>query len=135
MLKLGDTYQTKFSISQEEVEKFAEVCGDKNPVHLDADYAATTPFKQPIVHGMFSASIISRVMGMEFPGEGTIYLGQNLDFKRPVYASKEYEVKCEIVEVVEGKSIAKISTKIHETERGKIVVDGIATVKNTEKLP
>ncbi|WP_109833021.1 MaoC family dehydratase [Reichenbachiella versicolor] len=135
MLKLGDTYQTEFSISQEEVTKFAEVCGDKNPVHLDADYAAQTPFKVPIVHGMFSASIISKVMGMEFPGEGTIYLGQSLDFKRPVYVDKTYEVKCEIIEITEGKSIAKISTKIHETERGKIVVDGVATVKNVEKLP
>lgn len=135
MLQLNDTYETSFSITQEEVNQFAAICGDKNPVHLDAEYAAETPFKRPIVHGMFSAAFISRVMGMEFPGEGTIYLSQNLDFKRPVFPDETYEIKCEIIEVLEGKSIAKISTQIFETKRGKIVVDGIATVKNTSQLP
>ncbi len=135
MLKLGDTYSTTFSITQDEVTRFAEVCGDKNPLHLDANYAANTPFKSPIVHGMFSASIISKVLGMEFPGEGTLYLSQNLDFKRPIYPDKNYEVKCEITETQEGKHIATISTKIFETERGKIVLDGVATVRHLEKLP
>jgi len=135
MLKLGDTYQSKFTISQEEVNQFSAVCGDKNPLHLDADYAANTPFKSPIVHGMFSASIISKVLGMEFPGEGTLYLSQNLDFKRPVYPEKEHEVRCEIIEIEEGKHIAKISTKIFELERGKVVLEGVATVRHLEMLP
>lgn len=135
MLKLGDTYSTTFSISQDEVNQFATVCGDKNPLHLDAEYAAGTPFKTPIVHGMFSASIISKVLGMEFPGEGTLYLSQNLEFKRPIFPDKTYEVKCEITEVQEGKHVASISTKIFETERNKIVLDGSATVRHLEKLP
>ena len=135
MLKLGDTFQSEFTITQDEVARFADVCGDKNPVHLDAEYAAKTPFKVPIVHGMFSASIISRVMGMEFPGEGTIYMGQQLDFKRPVFPDKVYQIKCEITEILEGKHIAKITTNIHEVERGKVVVEGVATIKNDLKLP
>lgn len=135
MLKIGDTYKSAFTISQEEVEQFAKVSGDHNPLHLDAEYAANTPFKSPIVHGMFSASIISKVLGTEFPGEGTLYLGQNLEFKRPVYPGKQYQVSCEIVEVTEGRHVAKISTQIHDAETGKIVMDGHASVRHTEKLP
>jgi len=135
MLKTGDTFSTTFSISQEEVNQFARVSGDKNPLHLDTTYAANTPFKSPIVHGMFSASIISRVLGMEFPGEGTLYLSQNLEFKRPVYPGQNYEVRCEILETQDGKHVATISTRIFETEKGKIVLDGTATVRHLEKLP
>ncbi len=135
MLKLGDTYSTTFSITQEEVAAFAKVSGDTNPLHLDAEYAAGTPFKSPIVHGMFSASIISKILGTEFPGEGTLYLSQNLEFKRPIYPGKEYEVKCEITETVEGRHTASISTKIFDAENGKIVLNGSAKVRHTEKLP
>ena len=135
MLKLGDTYSSKFCLSQYDIKQFAEVSGDKNPLHLDEEYAAQTPFKSPIVHGMFSASIVSKVLGMEFPGEGTLYLSQNLEFKRPIYPEKEYEVRCEIIEILEGKHIATISTKIFDQNNNKIVLDGSAKVRHMEKLP
>ena len=93
MLQVGDTYQTEFTISQEQVNQYAVLSGDNNPLHIDAAYAATTNFKSPIVHGIFTSGIISRVLGTEFPGEGTFYLGQQLDFKRAIYPDKKYIAK------------------------------------------
>jgi acyl dehydratase len=74
MIEKDQTYSHDFRFSQDEVNRFAEVTGDKNPVHTDADYAAKTMFKRPIMHGMLSASLFSKVFGTLFPGEGTIYL-------------------------------------------------------------
>lgn len=137
MLKVGDTYETEFNISQEQVNAFAELSGDKNPLHLDAEFAATTNFKSPIVHGIFTSAVISKVLGMEFPGPGTFYLSQKLDFKRAIYPAKRYVAKFEITEIREGKHIALISTQYFETETGRnrIVLDGQAEVKNIELIP
>jgi 3-hydroxybutyryl-CoA dehydratase len=137
MLKVGDTYQTEFTITQEQVDQFAELSGDKNPLHIDPIYAADTNFKSPIVHGIFTSALISRVLGMEFPGEGTFYLKQQLDFKRAIYPDKKYIAKFEITEIKEGKHIASISTQYFETETGRnrIVLDGEAEVKNTKRIP
>lgn len=137
MLKPGDTYETDFMITQEQVNAFAELSGDKNPLHIDPSFAAQTNFKSPIVHGIFTSAVISRVLGMEFPGPGTFYLGQKLDFKRPIYPEKKYVAKFEVKEVREGKHIAVISTQYFETESGRnrIVLDGEAEVKNTACIP
>jgi acyl dehydratase len=77
MIQKGETYSHEFKFTQNEVNQFAEVTGDKNPVHTDAEYAAKTMFKRPIMHGMLSASLFSKVFGTLFPGEGTIYLKQS----------------------------------------------------------
>lgn len=137
MLQVGDRYQTEFTITQEQVNQYAVLSGDNNPLHINAEYAATTNFKTPIVHGIFTSGIISRVLGTEFPGEGTFYLRQQLDFKRAIYPDKKYIAKFEITEIKEGKHIALISTQYFETESGRnrIVLDGVAEVKNTICLP
>lgn len=137
MLKVGDTYETEFTITQDQVNAFAELSGDKNPLHIDAEFAATTNFNSPIVHGIFTSAVISKVLGMEFPGPGTFYLGQTLVFKRAIYPEKRYIAKFEVKEIREGKHIAVISTQYFETETGRnrIVLDGEAEVKNLEQIP
>ncbi len=135
MLKQGDTYTSKFTITQEQVNTFAELSGDDNPIHIDQEFAANTSFKQTIVHGIFSASVFSKVLGTEFPGHGSIYLGQKLEFKRPVFPGKEYEARFEITETRDGKHTAIVSTQVYELERGKIVIDGWAEMLNKEQLP
>ena len=76
------TYERR--CTDEDIEIFAAVSGDKNPVHLDPDYAAATPFKTRISHGMLTASYISTVFGMRLPGPGAIYVSQTLNFRAPV---------------------------------------------------
>ena len=77
MIQINQTYTYDFKFSQEDVNLFAEVTGDKNLVHLNSDFASKTVFKRPIIHGMLGASVFSKVFGVMFPGEGTIYLKQS----------------------------------------------------------
>ena len=76
-------------LDEEAVRTFAALTGDVNPVHLDAAYAAETPFKRPIVHGMLTASLISAVLGTQLPGKGAIYVSQSIQFRAPVYVGDD----------------------------------------------
>ena len=76
-------------LDEEAVRTFAALTGDVNPVHLDAAYAAETPFKRPIVHGMLTASLISAVLGTQLPGKGAIYVSQSSQFRAPVYVGDD----------------------------------------------
>lgn len=133
-IEAGTTYTHEFSFTQEEVVKFAEVTGDKNPVHLDADYAAKTMFKKPIMHGFLGGSVFSKVFGTLFPGEGTIYLKQSMSFMRPMYVSTTYEVRMTVKDVNKEKHRANMETNIVEKATGDVVISGEATVMNVEKI-
>jgi len=134
MLEIGNQYNEEFSISQEKVEIFAQISGDDNPLHLDADFASSTPFKKPIIHGFLGGSIFSKILGTKFPGPGTIYLKQILDFKRPMYADNLYEAIATVKELNRDKHTATIETNIYDKSNGKMVVTGEAVILNSEKI-
>lgn len=134
MIKLNDTFTHEFKFSQEEVNQFAQVTGDKNPVHTDAAYAATTMFKRPIMHGMLSASLFSKVFGTLFPGEGTIYLKQSLSFLRPMYVDTVYEAHFLVKEVIVEKNRAVVETVIKDKSTGAVCTSGEATVMNVNQI-
>lgn len=134
MYNVGDSYEHTFNFTQEQVNQFAELSGDKNPIHLDAEYAAKTPFKKPIVHGIFSMAVISKVMGMEFPGEGTIYLKQLVEFKRPIYMDTPYKVVTIFKEVNRDRHTAVVQTNILDATTGKIHLQGEATIMHPTKI-
>ncbi|MDR1055009.1 MAG: MaoC family dehydratase [Prevotellaceae bacterium] len=133
MIKTGDTFTHEFVLSQEDVNTFARITGDNNPIHIDAEFAAKTPFKRPIVHGIFSAAIFSKVFGTMFPGEGSIYMHQDLKFKAPVYAGEPYIAKFEVSEVNIEKHTGVISCLIVDAG-GKIYVEGTAKLKNDNQF-
>lgn len=133
MINIGDTFEHHFSFSQEDVVLFAQVTGDNNPVHLDEAYAANTIFKRPIIHGMLGATVFSKVFGTMFPGEGTIYLNQNLQFLRPMLVNVEYVAQFEVIEIDREKHRATITTIVINDE-GKKVVDGSAILMHSEKF-
>jgi acyl dehydratase len=133
MLKLGQKYTHTFSYTQEQVNEFARVTGDDNPVHLDEEFASKTIFKKRIAHGMLGASILSKVFGTLFPGNGTIYLNQTLNFLRPMYVDEMYDAIFEVKELIIEKNRAVISTTILNSE-GKSVLSGEATIMNTEVI-
>jgi acyl dehydratase len=134
MIKVGEIFTHDFKFSQDEVNRFAEVTGDKNPVHLDADYAAKTMFKRPIMHGMLSASLFSKVFGTLFPGEGTIYLKQSLSFLKPMYVDTDYEAVFTVKEVIGDKNRATVETLIKDKNTGLVCTSGEATVLNVDKI-
>ena len=124
---VGDGFSFERFISSEDVKKFAEIVGDLNPVHLDAEFAEKTSFKKRIVHGAFLAGLISKVLGMDFPGEGTIYISQNSVFKRPVYVDTSVTVEVRVTEVLPEKRRLVLDTKILNAE-SKVCLEGSATV-------
>jgi acyl dehydratase len=134
MIKVGEIYTHDFKFSQDEVNRFAEVTGDKNPVHTDAAYAAKTMFKRPIMHGMLSASLFSKVFGTLFPGEGTIYLKQSLSFLKPMYVDTDYEAVFTVKEVIGDKNRATVETLIKDKNTGLVCTSGEATVLNVDKI-
>jgi acyl dehydratase len=134
MIEQNTTYSHTFRFTQQEVELFAQVTGDKNPVHLDADYAAKTMFKRPIMHGFLGGSVFSKVFGTLFPGEGTIYLKQSMAFMRPMFVDTDYEVKMTVKEVNKEKHRATVETVIVDKTTGDVVINGEATVMNTEQI-
>lgn len=133
MINIGDTFEHHFSFSQQDVVLFAKVTGDNNPVHLDDEYAANTLFKRPIIHGMLGGSVFSKVFGTMFPGEGTIYLNQNLQFLRPMLVSTNYTAQFEVLDIDREKHRATVST-IVINEEGKKVIDGSAILMHSEKF-
>lgn len=127
-LKVGDTFTRNYTISYDDVRKFAEICGDWNPVHHDPEYAAQTFFKAQIAHGMISVSKFSGIFGMDTPGLGTLYLTQNTEFLAPVYLDKPYKATATITKIDVEKNVATYTT-VCTAEDGTEVVRGEATVK------
>ena len=134
MIEQGTSYQHLFSFSQTEVEQFAKVTGDNNPIHIDKEYAAKTIFKQPIMHGFLGGSVFSKIFGTLFPGEGTIYLKQTMEFKKPMFAGENYEAICTAIVVDKEKHRATMETKIIHTASQQVVLIGEAVVMNKEKI-
>lgn len=109
------------------IRAFAEASGDFNPVHIDDDYAAGTQFGRRIAHGLLTASLVSAVLANDLPGPGTIYLGQDLKFKAPVYIGDTVTATVELVAYREDKRIATFRTTC-TNQAGTLVLEGEAVV-------
>ncbi|MGH7706790.1 MAG: MaoC family dehydratase [Vulcanimicrobiaceae bacterium] len=112
-------------MTEADVAAFAEATGDRNPVHLDAAFAATTRFGRPIAHGMLTASFISALLGGTFPGPGTIYVSQSLSFVRPVYVGDTLDVVATVTRFRPEKGILVLATEVRN-EAGEPVLSGEA---------
>lgn len=132
-LAVGDKAEVTHRVTERDLTLFAAVSGDVNPVHLDEAFAAATPFKGRIAHGMFSGALISAAIACELPGPGSIYIGQEMSFLRPVRLQDEIRVELEILEKL-PKNRVRVATRVFNQD-GKQVVDGVATVMApTEKV-
>ena len=126
-LQIGDSASFSKTVSETDIDGFAGITGDMNPAHVDAVAAAEGMFRQRIAHGMLSASFISTVLAMKLPGPGTIYLGQDLQFRAPVFIGDTVTARVECIEKIEARKWAKFKTTCTNQD-GKVVVDGVATV-------
>jgi 3-hydroxybutyryl-CoA dehydratase len=125
--QVGDGFRFERFISSADVQKFAETVGDLNPVHLDEEFAEKSFFKKRIVHGAFLGGLISKVLGMDFPGQGTIYISQTSVFKRPVYVDSSVTVEVKVTDVLPEERRLVLDTTILNAE-GKVCMTGSATV-------
>ncbi len=122
VLEKGQTHSNRFAVTDERVRQFAAASGDTNPIHLDDDYARSTPFGGRIAHGMLTAGLLSAVLGTEFPGLGTIYLSQTLRFLRPVRIGDEIEVRLEVLEVLTEKGRVRLDTRCLNQDGDEVLV-------------
>jgi 3-hydroxybutyryl-CoA dehydratase len=126
-LNVGDSAEVSKTITDEDVRAFAELTGDRNPIHLDESYAATTRFGRRIAHGMLGASLISTVLASELPGPGSVYLSQTLRFTAPVYLDDIVTARVTVKHVREDKPVVTLET-VCVNQRGERVVEGEAVV-------
>ena len=112
------------TVRPSEIQSFADISGDHNPVHLDAAYAATTPFKTTIAHGMLTAAYISAIFGTDLPGPGCIYVSQTLNFRAPVRPGDEVKTLVRIVDLIPAKRRARFDCICSVGD--KIVLEGEA---------
>lgn len=134
MIEIEDVYSHAFTITQAEVVAFANCSGDFNPIHLNEEFATNTPFKKPIIHGIFSSSIFSKYFGTINPGEGTIYLKQTLEFLRPMFVEVPYEAIMTVKDIISTKNTAIIDCKIIDKNTGKLTLLGEAYIFHKDKI-
>jgi len=125
-IKLNDTFEFKHIISAHDVEDFSNLTGDRNPLHLDDEYAKSVGFKGRIVHGMLVASLFSKLFGMLCPGKRNLYLSQSIEFKIPIPVGSEVVVRSK----VKGK-IDSVKIIIFTTE---VLLDGLVAIKGESKV-
>lgn len=131
-LKEGQTTEYSETLQERHLQLFAAASGDVNPVHLDEAYAQSTQFKGRIAHGMWSASLISAAIANHLPGPGSIYLGQNLSFKRPVKLGDKLTVTLTIKEKLAKNNQVILDCSVRN-QHGKVVVSGDARIVAPEK--
>ena len=127
-LTIGQTASLTKAFTEKDVESFAELSLDKNELHINDVYAKESIFKQRIVHGFLSGSLISAVIGTILPGKGAIYLHQDMDFKKPVYIGEEITAVVEVERLKEEKRICYLQTRC-ENREGEVKISGSAIVK------
>jgi 3-hydroxybutyryl-CoA dehydratase len=125
--QIGDGFTFERHISVDDVKQFAQVVGDLNPIHIDAEFAERSFFNKRIVHGAFLAGLISKILGMDFPGQGTVYIAQSSRFKRPVYVDTTVQVEVKVTEMIIAKRRLILETNVLN-ENGEVCLSGSATV-------
>jgi 3-hydroxybutyryl-CoA dehydratase len=116
-------------MNKDDVLKFADATGDFNPIHLDEKYAKKSIFGRTIIHGFLGGSVFSKVFGTIFPGNGTIYLKQELLFFKPMYTNSKYVAKFKVTKTDSNKNRAEVSTLILD-DFNEIVIQGEALIKH-----
>jgi 3-hydroxybutyryl-CoA dehydratase len=126
-LAVGMTERLSKTVASSDVVGFAQVTGDRNPIHLSEHFAAKTQFKKRIAHGLYTASLISAVLGTRLPGPGAVYISQTLNFRAPVKIGDTVEVIVEVAELIPDRLRARLACICKVGD--EVVLDGEAWVK------
>lgn len=127
-IKIGDDASFAKTITEADVVQYAGITGDFNPIHIDAEYAKDSMFKERVAHGMLVSGLISAVLGTRLPGPNSIYLAQDLKFTAPVKIGDTVTALVTVTEKRDDKRIITLKTTV-SNQRGEVVVDGRAVIK------
>jgi 3-oxoacyl-[acyl-carrier protein] reductase len=130
-INIGDTAEIKHTIIQTDIEKFVDLTGDDNKLHVDEDYASTTSFKKPVAHGMLGATFISTIIGTKLPGDGALWYSQNLEFLQPVRVGDELRITAKVIKKIDRTKTIELQTDIYNQHKQKVTT-GISKVKLVE---
>lgn len=133
-MEIGDQRIYERMITTEDVKKFGELTGDMNKTHFDEAYAAETVFKKPIVHGMLIGSLFSRIFGLDYPGEGTIYCSQSIKFLKPVYPNTIITVAATVKEIILEKNRVIFTTEIFDENKNCVLTGEAALMPRKEQF-
>jgi 3-hydroxybutyryl-CoA dehydratase len=125
-LHIGQSHETVHTITENDIQRFAEVSGDFNPLHMSDEFAATTIFGKRIAHGALTASYISGILGNHLPGPGSIFVGLSMRFKRPVLIGDVVTVRAEVADKQDRGN--RVTLKIECLVEGKRTITGEAEV-------
>ena len=131
-LRLNQTEELEKKITEKDINEFAKLSGDDNPVHTNSDFAKKPIFKQKVAHGFLSASLISMLIATKLPGPGSIYLSQNLKFLAPVFIDDLVRVKVTVEEIDQEKKKVKLQTECFKNEK-KIISGEAVVLVNSKK--
>ena len=124
---IGQQESFSINITESMVEKFSNLSGDLNPLHMDNKFAELSSFNKRIVHGMLLASFFSQLIGMKLPGKHALYFSQTLNFRSPCYIDDQIEVVGEVIEKSDSTQIITVSTTIFNKSK-TCLIDGIAKI-------
>ena len=128
LIEVGDAAEITHKITQNDVNLFASLTGDYNPLHMSAEYVKSTSFQKPVVHGMLSASFISTMIGTRLPGEGALWSSQMLEFLRPAFVGDTLVVRSTVVQKSDATRTLVLDTKV-SNQHNQILVSGRSLVK------
>lgn len=128
---VGQVAELEHTVTEKDLEKFVELTGDDNRLHVDPSFAARTSFKKPVAHGMLGASFISTIIGTRLPGDGALWFSQSFEFLLPVRVGDKLTVRAEVLKKVERMQVIELQTDIFNQYRQKVTT-GIAKVKVVE---
>jgi len=126
-ISIGQQESFIIKITESMVEKFSNLSGDLNPLHMDNKFAESSSFNKRIVHGMLLASFFSQLIGMKLPGKHALYFSQTLNFRSPCYIDDQIEVVGEVIEKSDSTQIITVSTTIFNKSK-TCLIDGIAKI-------
>ena len=131
-IQVGDKAEIKHEISEKDIERFVELTGDDNKIHIDSAFASHTSFKKPVAHGMLSASFISTIIGTKIPGDGALWFSQSLEFLLPVRVGDTITVSAEVIAKHDSSKAIELQTDIFNQHRQKVIT-GRSKVKVIEQ--
>jgi 3-oxoacyl-[acyl-carrier protein] reductase len=132
-INIGYCAEINHTITKDDINKFVDLTGDNNKLHVDEEYAANTSFKKPVVHGMLSASFISTIIGTKLPGDGALWLSQNLEFLHPVRVGDKLRIIAEVIKKTDRTRIVELQTDIFNQHKQRVTT-GTAKVKIVESV-
>ena len=126
-MEIGQKYSFKKSYGIEEVKKFSQLSDDKNPIHLDEEFAKKSIFGRRIIPGMLISSLFSGIIANHVPGPGSIYLQQDLKFKAPIFLGEKFIVEVKIIDIRNDKPIYTLETTCYK-ENNEVAISGTAII-------